>query len=254
MCVPCFFTEPSRGTQKTLFCTKVLSGPIVCCMQLDFIYLCNNFFLACLNRLVVWRLWPIEPQWHVLQPGATCGQTQWHQVALLQRTQLLTPGHHHDDPTPGLLIMTPPPFHTVALPGMFQNSASHWHRSLNDIPVPPLNSPDEPYTTWWHFCLITPHQELRWGEFSGGMDYSYRGVSAMLGASALWDFWRTSLVLLFLHPRYELQVPYTSHSGSEDYCSCLWWEGPGLWLICRVLILSGHAPSGRSLETKRETF
>lgn len=46
MCVPCFFTEPSRGTQKTLFCTKVLSGPIVCCMQLDFIYLCNNFFFG----------------------------------------------------------------------------------------------------------------------------------------------------------------------------------------------------------------
>lgn len=119
-------------------------------------------FLLFLNRLVVWRLWPIKPQRNVLLPRATCGQTQRHQVALLQGPQLLAPRHHHDDPTPGLLIMTPP-FHTrapsessrtVLLSGILR---LHWTR-LASLILPGGK---------WHFCLITSLQELDGGIFGG---------------------------------------------------------------------------------------
>ncbi|XP_072532401.1 angiopoietin-1 isoform X2 [Salminus brasiliensis] len=55
-------------------------------------------------RLVVRCLRPIQPEWHVLHPRATCWQTQRHQMALLQRPELLSPSNLHDDPTSGLFI------------------------------------------------------------------------------------------------------------------------------------------------------
>lgn len=47
------------------------------------------------NRLVVWRLWALQPQRHLLRQRFQCGPLQRDQMVLLERTQ--HDGYHDDD-------------------------------------------------------------------------------------------------------------------------------------------------------------
>lgn len=54
---------------------------------------------------MVWCLWPVQPQRHVLHPRTTHREAKRYQVALLQGPKLLATSHRHDDPPPGLLLV-----------------------------------------------------------------------------------------------------------------------------------------------------
>lgn len=74
---------------------------------------------------MVWCLWPLQPQWDVLHSWTEPREAQWHQVALLQRPQLLLALHHHDDSAFGLLKE----FRSGSReePGWQRPQQQHWH-------------------------------------------------------------------------------------------------------------------------------
>ncbi|XP_014388515.1 PREDICTED: angiopoietin-2 isoform X1 [Myotis brandtii] len=59
------------------------------------------------GRLVVRRVWPLQPERNVLPAEAEHQQVQRHQVVLLEGLGLLAQGHGHDDPARGLLRPAP---------------------------------------------------------------------------------------------------------------------------------------------------
>lgn len=68
------------------------------------------FHLLCLlSRLVVWRMWTVQPQRDVLHKRAAHRKVERYQVALLQGSQLLASRHGHDDPSSGFLLNTRAP-------------------------------------------------------------------------------------------------------------------------------------------------
>lgn len=61
------------------------------------------------TRLVVWRLWFLQPEWYLLHRWTQHQEAQRHQVAPLQRPQLLPALHLHDGTTLWLLTTQPQP-------------------------------------------------------------------------------------------------------------------------------------------------
>lgn len=71
-------------------------------------------FLSLALRLVVRRLWILQPKWDLLHRGPQHPEAERHQVAPLQRSQLLSALHFHDGTT--LRLLTTPPKDSWELP------------------------------------------------------------------------------------------------------------------------------------------
>lgn len=57
------------------------------------------------HRVVVRRLWALQPEWHLLPGAAQHPQAERHPLALLPGAQLLAEGHPHADTAHGLLAI-----------------------------------------------------------------------------------------------------------------------------------------------------
>ncbi|XP_059541837.1 angiopoietin-2 isoform X5 [Myotis daubentonii] len=95
------------------------------------------------GRLVVRRVWPLQPERNVLPAAAEHQQVQRHQVVLLEGLGLLAQGHGHDDPACGLLRPAPAaPLHRS--PGDTAASSLCPRGTRPGLSQSPRNSPRTP--------------------------------------------------------------------------------------------------------------